>query len=127
MASFNSVTLMGNLTRDPDLRYTSGGSPVCSFGLAINHKYTSNGEKKEEVTFVDITVWGRVAENCNEYLSKGSSVILGGRLQLDSWQTDDGQKRSKLRVVANIVQFLGGKQESQRQDDNKPEDDAIPF
>ena len=79
MASFNKVILMGNLTRDPELRYTPGGSPVCSFGLAVNRRYRQNDEWKEEVCFVDITVWGKQAENCNEYLSKGRPIMLEGR------------------------------------------------
>jgi single-strand DNA-binding protein len=106
MASFNKVILMGNLTRDPELRYTPGGSPVCSFGLAVNRRYRQNDEMKDEVCFVDITVWGKQAENCNEYLSKGSGIMLDGRLQQRSWETEDGQRRSKLEVVANSVQFL---------------------
>jgi single-strand DNA-binding protein len=99
--------------------------------LAVNRTYKQNGEKKEEVCFVDITAWGRVAETCDEYLSKGSPVLVGGRLQLDSWQTEDGQKRSKLKVVANNVQFLGQRSESrqgyQQENDSSNEDDAIPF
>lgn len=106
MASFNKVILMGNLTRDPDLRYTPGGSPVCSFGLAVSRRYRQNEEWKDEVCFVDITVWGKAAENCNQYLSKGRGVILEGRLRQHSWETEDGQRRSKLDVVANNVQFL---------------------
>jgi single-strand DNA-binding protein len=106
MASFNKVILMGNLTRDPELRYTPGGNPVCSFGLAVNRRYRQNNEWKDEVCFVDITVWGRQAENCNEYLNKGRGVMLEGRLQQRSWETEDGQRRSKIEVVANNVQFL---------------------
>ncbi len=106
MAGFNKVILMGNLTKDPELRYTPGGSPVCSFGLAVNRRFRQNDEWKEEVCFVDITVWGRSAENCSEYLSKGRPVILEGRLRQRSWETQDGQKRYKLDVVATSVQFL---------------------
>jgi single-strand DNA-binding protein len=134
MASFNKVILMGNLTRDPELRYTPGGSPVCSFGLAVNRRYRQNEEWKDEVCFVDITVWGRQAENCNEYLSKGRGVILEGRLQQRSWETEDGQRRSKLGVVANNVQFLPQAGEKlQRMDLPGPEmvdsggDEEIPF
>lgn len=107
MASFNKVLLMGNLTRDPELRYTSSGAAVASFGLAVNRKYKSGDEWKDEVCYVDITVWAKQAENCAEYLHKGSPVFLEGRLNFQSWETDTGQKRNKLEVVANNIQFLG--------------------
>ncbi|QPJ63516.1 MAG: single-stranded DNA-binding protein [Candidatus Nitronauta litoralis] len=107
MASYNKVLLMGNLTRDPELRFTASGAAVASFGLAVNRKYKSGDEWKEDVCFVDITVWGRTAENCTEYLNKGSGVFIEGRLNFQSWEAQDGQKRNKLEVVANVVQFLG--------------------
>ena len=107
MANFNKVFLMGNLTRDPELRYTASGSPVASLGLAVNRKYRHGEEWKEETCFVDITVWGKLGETCSEYLSKGRPVFVEGRLNFRSWQTEDGQKRSKLEVVASNVQFLG--------------------
>lgn len=133
MASFNEVLLMGNLTRDPELKFTSNGNALCKFGLAVNRKYKQGEEWKEDVCFVDITVWGKQAENCAEYLSKGRPVFLSGRLSFNSWETDDGQKRSKLEVVANTVQFLGqaqGQDQSQGRDDsNQPagQKDDIPF
>lgn len=129
MASFNEVFLMGNLTRDPELRFTSNGSALCKFGLAVNRKYKSGDEWKEDVCFVDITVWGKQAENCSEYLSKGRPIFLSGRLQLNQWETDDGQKRSKLEVVANNVQFLGDVQRrtDAPEDDSKAGKDDIPF
>lgn len=105
MASFNKVLLMGNLTRDPELRYTASGSALATFGLAVSRKYKSGDDWKDEVCFVDITVWAKQAENCAEYLSKGSPVFIEGRLNFSTWETD-GQKRSKLDVVANVVQFL---------------------
>ncbi len=109
MASYNKVLLMGNLTRDPELRYTPGGTAVADLGLAVNRSWRGqDGEMKEETTFVDIVVWGRQAETSSQYLSKGRPVFIEGRLQLDSWQTPDGQKRNRLRVVAERVQFLGG-------------------
>ncbi len=112
-SSLNKVFLMGRLTRDPELRYTPSGTAVADFGLAINRAYkTAEGEKKESVTFVDITVWAKRAEICAEYLSKGRPVLVEGRLELDSWETQDGQKRSKLKVVADDVQFLGSAQGS---------------
>ncbi|MBI4385096.1 MAG: single-stranded DNA-binding protein [Nitrospinae bacterium] len=107
MANFNKVLLMGNLTRDPELRFTPNGAAVCAFGLAVNRKYKQGEEWKEEVCFVDITVWGKQGENCAEYLHKGSSVFIDGRLHFHSWEGDGGQKRNKLDVVANMVQFLG--------------------
>ncbi len=107
MASFNKVLLMGNLTRDPELRYTASGAAVASFGLAVNRKYKAGDEWKEEVCFVDITVWAKQAENCAEYLHKGSPIFVEGRLNYQSWESDTGQKRNKLEVVASTIQFLG--------------------
>lgn len=113
MASFNKVILMGNLTRDPELRYTPGGTAVAKLGLAVNRHWTAeNGEKKEEVTFVDVDVFGRTAENCGQYLQKGRPLMVEGRLRLSQWEDkQSGGKRSKLGVVAETVQFLGGRQE----------------
>ena len=111
MASFNKVLLIGNLTRDPELRYTTNGTAVCSFGLAVNRKYKSGDEWKEEVCFVDVTVWDKQAENCAEYLHKGSGIFLEGRLNFQSWETDTGEKKNKLEVVAISIQFLDKKVE----------------
>ena len=109
MASFNKVLLMGNLTRDPELRYVPSGTAVATFTVAVNRVYTSQaGEKKEEVSFIRIVVWGRRAEVCGEYLSKGSPVFVEGRLQSRSWEAQDGQKRSTIEVIADNVQFLRG-------------------
>ncbi|MDP3791200.1 MAG: single-stranded DNA-binding protein [Candidatus Omnitrophota bacterium] len=109
MASLNKVFIMGNLTRDPELRYVPSGTAVASFTIAINRVYTSQaGEKKEEVSFVRVVVWGRRAEVCGEYLSKGSPVFVEGRLQSRSWESQDGQKRSTIEVIADNVQFLRG-------------------
>ena len=109
MASFNKVILMGNLTRDPELRYTPKGTAIAKIGLAINHVWTNEaGEKKENVTFVDVEVFGRTAENVGQYLRKGRPVLIEGRLKLDQWDDKQtGQKKSRLGVVAEIVQFLG--------------------
>lgn len=107
MASFNRVILMGNLTRDIELRYTSGGTAVTDVGLAVNDRRKSaNGEWVEETTFVDVTLWGRTAEVAGQYLGKGAPVLIEGRLKLDTWETD-GQKRSKLHVVGERMQMLG--------------------
>jgi single-strand DNA-binding protein len=109
MASFNRVLLMGNLTRDPELRYIPSGAAVTSFSMAMNRIYKSQtGEKKEEVCFTRVVVWGRMAEVCAEYLKKGAPVFVEGRLQSRSWDGPDGQKRSTLEVVALNIQFLRG-------------------
>ena len=108
MANLNRVFLAGNLTRDPEVRYTPTGTAVSDLGLAINDSYkTKTGEMKETVTFVDVVVWARQAELCGEYLSKGSPVLIEGRLQLEQWQAESGEKRSRLKVHADRVQFLG--------------------
>ncbi|MBI3466122.1 MAG: single-stranded DNA-binding protein [Planctomycetes bacterium] len=109
MASFNRVILLGNLTRDPELRYTQSGLAVTDIGLAVNDKRKNqSGEWIEETTFVDITLWGRTAEIAGEYLSKGSPALFEGRLKLDTWEKD-GQKHSKLKVVGERLQLLGAK------------------
>jgi len=112
MANVNKVILIGNLTRDPEVRYTPKGNAVAELGLAINRFFTQdNGEKREETTFVDVTLWGRQAELAKQYLQKGRPVYIEGRLQLDSWEDkQSGQKRSKLRVVGEVMQFLGGRE-----------------
>lgn len=153
MASFNRVFLLGNLTRDPELRYTPKGSAVTEIGLAVNRVYTTDtGEKREETTFIDVTLWGRQAEIAGEYLKKGRPVFIEGRLQLDSWEDKQtGQKRNKLRVVAEGMQLLssgqreggesGGhshaprpasrpapaRREQPQDPDLEPEGDEIPF
>lgn len=111
MASFNKVLLLGNLTRDPEVRYTPKGSAVCDLGIALNRVYTTDsGEKREEVTFVDVTLWGRTAEVAGEYLKKGRPIFIEGRLQLDSWDDKQtGQKRSKLKVIGESMHLLGGR------------------
>jgi len=109
MASFNRVILLGNVTRDPELRYIPSGTAVTTLGLAVNDRYkNSSGEWVEEVTFVDVTLWGRTAEVATEYLNKGSPVFIEGRLRLDSWEKD-GQKFSKLKVVGDRMQLLGSR------------------
>ncbi|HWY41839.1 MAG TPA: single-stranded DNA-binding protein [Chthoniobacterales bacterium] len=109
MASFNKVILLGNLTRDPEVRYTPKGSAVCDLGIAVNRQYTlDSGEKREEVTFVDVVLWSRLAEIAGEYLKKGRPIFIEGRLQLDTWDDkQSGQKRSKLRVIGETMQLLG--------------------
>jgi single-strand DNA-binding protein len=111
MASFNKVMLLGNLTRDPEVKYTPKGSAVADIGLAVNRTYTTDGgEKREETTFVDVTMWGRQAEIAGEYLKKGRPLFVEGRLQLDTWDDKQtGQKRSKMRVVCENFQMLGSR------------------
>ncbi|MFA6599772.1 MAG: single-stranded DNA-binding protein [Candidatus Omnitrophota bacterium] len=116
-ASLNKVMLIGNLTRDPELRYLPSGQGVTSFTVACNRRYVSQaGEKKEEVSFIRVVVWGRRGEVCNEYLKKGSPVYVEGRLQSRSWDAPDGTKRSTIEVVALDVQFLsrGGAKDGER-------------
>jgi single-strand DNA-binding protein len=109
MASFNRVVLVGNLTRDPELRYIPSGTAVSDIGLAVNDRVKRGDQWVDEATFVDITLWGRTAEIANEYLSKGSPVLIEGRLKLDRWEKD-GQKHSKLKVVGERLQMLGAKE-----------------
>ncbi len=114
MANLNKVMLIGNLTRDPEVRYTPKGTAVTDLGLAINRNYsTDDGDKREETTFVDITFWGRQAETLGQYMKKGRPLYVEGRLQLDSWDDKNtGQKRSKLKVVGENFQFLGGRDDN---------------
>ncbi|MBI4392153.1 MAG: single-stranded DNA-binding protein [candidate division NC10 bacterium] len=137
MANFNKVILLGNLTRDPELRYTPSGAPVCSFDLAVNRSYTTQaGERRDEVCYVTIVVWGKQGETCAEYLKKGRGALVEGRLTLRSWETPDGQKRSKHEVVGERVQFMGGRREGGGPPEQEPEvarapeaggEDDVPF
>jgi single-strand DNA-binding protein len=111
VAGFNKVILMGNLTRNPELRYTPSGTPVASFGLAVSRRFKQGDDLKEEVCFVDIVVFGKQAEHCGQYLSKGNGAIVEGRLQQRRWETEDGQKRSKHEVVAQTVTFMPKRQD----------------
>lgn len=110
MPSFNKVILIGNLTKDPEIRYTPSGTAVANFSLAVNRRYKQGDEVKEEVCFIDIVVFGKQAENSGQYLSKGQGVIVDGRLQQRRWESDDGQKRSKHDVVAESIRFLPKRQ-----------------
>lgn len=114
MASFNKVILLGNLTRDPQVRYTPSGMAVADIGLAINHSWfdKQTNQRREEATFVDVTLWGRTAEIAGEYLGKGRQVLIEGRLQLDQWDDrETGQKRSKLKVVCENLTMVGSRAE----------------
>jgi len=111
MASFNKVILMGNLTRDPELRVTPKGTPVCQIGLAVNSQYKDkDGNSREEVTFVDIDCFGKQAEVIAKYMTKGRPILVEGRLKLDSWESKEGEKRSKLKVILDNFQFVGSGQ-----------------
>ncbi len=110
MASFNKVILLGNLTRDPELKHVAGNQAVAELGLAVNRRYrTKDNEEREEVTFVDCEAWGRTAEVIKQYLTKGSPIFIEGRLKLDQWETPQGEKRSKMRVVIENFQFIGSR------------------
>ena len=112
MTSLNKVLVMGNLTRDPELRHTAGGNAVANLRMAVNRTYTGkDGEKKEEVAFFTVVAWVRLGEVCAEYLKKGSPLLAEGRLQSHSWETAEGQKRSSVEVVASSIHFLGRKEE----------------
>jgi single-strand DNA-binding protein len=124
MASFNKVILVGNLTRDPEVRYTTGGTAVTEVSLAVNRQWTdsSTKERKEETTFVEVTLWGRTAEIAGEYLSKSRPCLIEGRLQLDQWEDKaTGKKRSKLKVVGDTLQLLGNRGEGKDRE-SEPQD-----
>lgn len=107
MANLNKVLLIGRLTRDPQQKFIPSGQGVVDFGLAVNRVYTTNGEKREETTFVDCEAWGPQGETIVKYVKKGQPLFVEGRLKLDSWQTKEGEKRSKMKVVVDRFQFLG--------------------
>jgi single-strand DNA-binding protein len=128
MASYNKIILMGNLTRDPELKYLPSGSAVANLGLAVNRTWTDreSGEKKEEVCFVDLEAFGRTAETMNEYLQKGRPVLIEGRLRYRTWETDDGQRRSKHDIFVERFQFVGGRQDGSEQGGYSQTGDAAP-
>lgn len=137
-ANLNKVILVGNVTRDPEVRRIGSGTAVCDIGLAINDRRKGqSGEWVEETTFVDVTLWERTAEVAGEYLTKGSSVLIEGRLKLESWQSKEGEKRTKLKVIAERMQMLGGKGDGGGRGDSNPagrsqssaanEEDDVPF
>ncbi len=118
MAGFNKIILIGNLTRNIELRYTPSGTPVGSFGLAVNRRFKQGDELKEEVCYVDVVTFGKQAENASKYLSKGSKVTVEGRLQQRRWETETGDKRSKHEVVAENILYLDGTKGNGQQDDS---------
>lgn len=124
MPNFNRVILMGNLTRDPELRYTPNGQAVADLRIAINRRSRgADGERRDNTTFVDVTAWGRQAEVINEYFTKGRPIFIEGRLQFDEWTSSDGQRRSKLRVVLEAFEFLSPRGESRPRDNRQAQRD----
>ena len=125
MIGLNKIFLMGNLTRDPELRYTPNGTAVAGFGVAVNRRYTTKeGDRKEEVDFFEVEVWDKQAENCNEYLSKGRGILIEGRLRQDRWEDESGNKRSKLKIVASSVQFMPRRLDNDQAMDELPSESA---
>ncbi len=121
MANYNRVILMGNLTRDPELSYTPNNTAICKFGMAINRSWSDQqGEKKEETCFVDCTAFGRRGETLNQYMSKGRPLLVEGRLSFSQWTSQEGQKRSKLEVIVENFQFLGGRRDDAQDQSASP-------
>lgn len=136
MANLNKVFILGNLTRDPELRHTAGGTPVASFSLAVNRKYKAGEDWKTEVSYFNVIVWSKLGENCCKYLTKGKAALVEGRLQNRSYETQDGQKRSVTEIIAENVQFLGGgrgestgdtSDAGEGHDGQLGDDDRVPF
>ena len=119
MSNLNKVFLVGRLTRDPELRYTPNGKPVCDFTIAINKIYEKDKKQVKETVFVDVTVWNKSAEATAEYMKKGKTILIEGELRMDEWKSKEGEKRSKMRVTAKTVQFLSSKEPQ----DQAPESD----
>lgn len=132
MPAYNHLTIVGNFTRDPDLKYTSNGKAVCNFDIAVNHSWKdANGDKKEEVCFIPVTVWGKQAEVVAEFMKKGRLCLVEGRMIQERWETKDKEKRSRLKLSANHVVFLGSGEKKpdakKAPEENQPEDENIPF
>jgi len=122
--SLNSVNIMGNLTRDPEMRYTPAGKGVCTMSIANNRIYTKNGERVTEVSYFDVDVWGVIAENCVKYLKKGSGIIVEGRLRQDRWEKD-GKTQSRVRITANNIHFMPKKRDESSAPQARPEHDGL--
>ncbi len=125
MTNLNKVFLMGRLTRDPEQRFISSGQAVTNLGIAVNRTFTTNGEKREETTFVDVEAWGQRGDLIAKYLKKGNPIFIEGRLKFDTWESKEGEKRSKLRVVLDNFQFIGGG--AQRSDQQEEQLDPSHF
>jgi single-strand DNA-binding protein len=124
---YNKIIMIGNLTRDPELRNTPQGTPVCGFGIAVNKKYKQGEEMKEEVTFINVIVFGKQAESCGQYLNKGSQILVEGSLRESRWETDDGKKRSKHEIIAQSVRFMSKSQAQESTDKPEETTDVEPF
>ena len=128
MAGFNKIILMGNLTRDPEIRYAPNGTPVANFGLAVNRRYRQGEEMREDVCFIDIVIFGKQAETCGQYLSKGQGALIEGRLQMRKFETKDGQKVTKHEVVAENVRFLSKRTEpAGEREQREPAEDVARY
>jgi len=127
MRHFNLAVVEGRLTNDPELRYLQNGTALCKFSIANNQSYYKDENLQEEVNFIDITTWAKLAEKCNEYLKKGRRVLINGRLKQDKWQDNNGANRSKISIVGNQVQFLDQKKETEEKNAADPSDDTVPF
>lgn len=123
--SFNQVTVVGNLTRDPEVRQLDSGTSVAEIGIAVNSRQKRGEEWVDEVDYFDVTVWGRQAENVGEYLHKGSKVLISGRLKQDRWENEASEKRSKVKIIAREVQFLDSKSDSGGEAAAKPKTEAV--
>lgn len=126
-SSVNSVVLLGNLTRDPELKYAQNGTAICDIGIALNYTRGKGDERKEEVSFIDVTAFGKNAENAGEYLKKGRQVIIEGRLQQERWESQEGKKMSKVKVIAERITFVGGKQDTPAPTAQAGEEEEVPF
>ena len=127
MASFNKVILMGNLTRDPELRVTAGGASICKFGIAVSRSFkTQDGTQKEETTFVDVDAFGRQGEAISKYMAKGRPIMLEGRLRLDQWESKTGEKRSKISVTLETFQFVGSRADNAQDGAANPYENSTP-
>ncbi len=125
MNNFNMAIIEGRLTRDPELRYTQNGTALCKFSIASNSAYYKNDELQEEVSFIEITTWSKLAEQCNEYLKKGRRVIVHGKLKQSKWNDDDGTPHSKMVIIGNQVHFLDTKKEVEKEIGKELSDDEV--
>ena len=124
---YNKIIMIGNLTRDPELKNAPSGTPVCGFGIAVNKKYKKDNEMKEEVTFINVIVFGKQAESCGQYLNKGSQVLVEGSLRESRWETEDGKKSSKHEIIAQSVRFMSKAQAQEGTDKPEETTDIEPF
>jgi len=127
MRNFNLAVIEGRLTGDPELRYTQNGTAVCKFSIANNYAYYKDSELQEEVNYIDITTWAKLAEQCNEYLKKGRRVLVNGRIRQSKWQDDEGMNHSKLSLIGNQVEFLDFQGSQDEKDEKQKEKNDVPL